>query len=234
MAASHGAHCPRVLCVPSYRRFWVTPLPSMPRRFGRTVMVFRAIPSPVFRLEKPGSSSRGLGSPPEFVVPTSARTSSSQLPTPCDVRAPSLGSPSSSRRQSSESTYRRASQARLRSARSVSRALGGLLLAVPCRLVSSCCHVQDSRSRGFLPRLSRTTSSVARPSAPLAPSACRQLPDDASSLRVNLEVLIRVEIRSIRGLFRPSRHPRPLMRFAPSGFAPPVLEASLPPPPLGL
>jgi len=105
MAASHGAHCPRVLCVPSYRRFWVTPLPSMPRRFGRTVTVFRAIPSPVFRLKKPGSSSRGLGSPPEFVVPTSARPSSSHLRTPCDVRAPSLGSPSSSRRQSSESTH---------------------------------------------------------------------------------------------------------------------------------
>jgi hypothetical protein len=102
---------------------------------------------------------------------------------------------------------RRASQARLCSARSVSRALDGLLLTVPCRLVSSCCHVQDSRSRGFLPRLSRTTSSVARPSAPLAPSACRRLPDDASSLCVDLEVLIRAEIRSIRRLFRPTKTP---------------------------
>jgi hypothetical protein len=78
MAASRGAHCPVECCV--YRRIgasWVTPLPSMPRHFGRTVMVFRAIPSPVFRLEKPGSSSCGLGSPPEFVVPTSARASGS-------------------------------------------------------------------------------------------------------------------------------------------------------------
>jgi hypothetical protein len=33
----------------------------MPRHFGRTVMVFRAIPSPAFRFEKSGSSSCGLG-----------------------------------------------------------------------------------------------------------------------------------------------------------------------------
>jgi hypothetical protein len=163
-----------VLCVPSYRRFWVTPLPSMPRHFGRTVMVFRAIPSPVFRLKKPGSSSCGLGSPPEFVVPTSAQASSSHLRTPCDVPSAFLGVSILFAASVQRVHTRRASQAHLRPARSVSRALGGLLLAVPCRLVSSCCHVQDSRSRGFLPRLSRTTSSKARPSAPLAPTACRR------------------------------------------------------------
>ena len=43
----------------------------MPRHFGRTVMVFRAIPAPVID-KMPGSSSCGLGSPPEFVVSASA------------------------------------------------------------------------------------------------------------------------------------------------------------------
>jgi hypothetical protein len=60
------------------------------------------------------------------------------------------------------------------------------------------------------------------------------LPDDASRLHVDLEVLIRAEIRSTREVFSLGRYPRPLVRFAPSGFAPPVLEASLLPPPLGL
>jgi len=127
-----------------------------------------------------------------------------------------------------------ASRAHLCSALSVSHALDGLLLAVPCRLVSSCCHVQVSRSRGFLPRPSQTTSSVARPSSPLVPPACHRLPDDASRLHVDLEVLIRVEIRSTRGVFSSGRYPRPLLRFAPSGFTRPVLEASLLPPTLGL
>lgn len=88
-------------------------------------------------------------------------------------RAPSMGSGSSSRRRSSESTCRRASQARLRSAHSVSHALDGLLLAESCRSISLCCHVQDSAS-GLLPRPSRTTSSVAIALAPLAPRLCRR------------------------------------------------------------
>ncbi len=73
------------------------------------------------------------------------------------------GLSSASRRPSSESTVRRASQARLRSALSVSHALDGLLLAGACRLVSSCCHVPDFRS-GLSPRPSCATSSVAMPS----------------------------------------------------------------------
>lgn len=73
------------------------------------------------------------------------------------------GLSSASRRPSSESTVRRASQARLRSALSVSHALDGLLLAGACRLVSSCCHVPDLRS-GLSPRPSCATSSVAMPS----------------------------------------------------------------------
>jgi hypothetical protein len=30
----------RVLCVPRYRSYWVTPIPPLPRRFGRTDAVF--------------------------------------------------------------------------------------------------------------------------------------------------------------------------------------------------
>jgi hypothetical protein len=40
-------------------------------------------------------------------------------------------------------------KSRLGSALSVSHALDGFLLHAPCRLVSSCCHVRDSRFRGF-------------------------------------------------------------------------------------
>jgi hypothetical protein len=44
---------------------------------------------------------------------------------------------------------------------------------VPCRPVSSCCHVQGSRFRGFLPRTSHITSSVMSPLSSLASFACR-------------------------------------------------------------
>jgi hypothetical protein len=61
------------------------------------------------------------------------------------AQATSSGSSSPSRRQRTESTQQRASHARLRSALSVSHTLDGLLLCAPCRLVSSRCHVRDSR-----------------------------------------------------------------------------------------
>ena len=64
-------------------------------------------------------------------------------------RAPSLGSRSHSRQKRTESTYRRASHARLRSAHSVSHALDGFLLRKPRGLISSHCHVRDSHLRVF-------------------------------------------------------------------------------------
>jgi hypothetical protein len=48
-----------------------------------------------------------------------------------------------------ESTYRWASHAQLRSARSVSHALDGLLLHTACRPISFYSHVRDSHLRGF-------------------------------------------------------------------------------------
>jgi hypothetical protein len=65
----------------------------MPRHFGRTVMVFRAVPAPVFHFEKAGSSSCGLGSPSELVVSTSARTSASCSRTARDSRRLPWGLP---------------------------------------------------------------------------------------------------------------------------------------------
>lgn len=234
MAASHGADCPAECCL--YRR-----IGALGSRRSHPCLAISGGPRwssvryrPPSSIRKPGSSSRELGSPPELVVPTSARATTPCSRTTCVHGRLPWGFLPLRDVSSASPLDRRASQARLRSALSVSHALDGLLLAVPCRPVSSCCHVQASRSRGFLPRPSRATSSVVRPSAPLAPSPCRRLPDDASGLCVDLEVLIRAEIRSTRGGFSPGEYPRPLVRFAPSGFAPPVLGASLPLPPLGL
>jgi hypothetical protein len=224
MAASRGADCPEsVVCtVVSALMGYAVPIDASPFRADRDGFSSDTFPRLCFK--KPGSSSRELGSPPEFVVPTSAGL----------APAPSLGSPSSSRHQSSESTF----DGHPRPAYVPSAALLALSTAYSSLYLAGLFHpAATSRILApgvSLPRLSRTTSSVARPSAPLVPAACRRFPDDASHLHVDLEVLIRVEIRSIRGLFRPVRHPRPLLRFAPSGFAPPVLEAWLPPPPLGL
>lgn len=84
----------RVLFVPSYRRFWVTPLPPLPRHFGRTAVVFRRY--------RPPSSIRCRVHP---LVSLALLLSSSCLrrPAPRCGRLP-WGSPTSSRRQLREST----------------------------------------------------------------------------------------------------------------------------------
>jgi len=91
---------------------------------------------------------------------------------------------------------RRASQARLRSAPSVSHALDGFLLAVPCRSISLCCHVQDFRS-GVPPPTQLHHLVGGHALAPLAPRLCRRLPDDAKPRRVDLRTLFQVGIRSV-------------------------------------
>jgi len=75
----------------------------------------------------------------------------------CNGPSSSLGSRPSSRHQHAESTVCRASRALHRSVLSVSHALDGLLLLVPCASISLRCRVQGSRSRGFLLRPGRTT-----------------------------------------------------------------------------
>ena len=64
------------------------------------------------------------------------------------VRAPSLGSPPSSRHQSAESTSA-GIPSPLRSVLDVSHVLDGLLLHRPRRFISPCYHVQGSLFRGF-------------------------------------------------------------------------------------
>jgi hypothetical protein len=112
----------------------------------------------------------------------------------------------------------RASRARRRSAHSVSHALDGLLLPVPCAFVSPRCRVQGFASRVCFLHPSRTTSSVAVTLAPLAPLACR-LPG-ASERRVDLRVLLSSRVRGVQRGYSPRRHPSPFLRFqTPSGYS---------------
>jgi hypothetical protein len=155
-------------------------------------------------LAKQGSSSRELHSPSEYLLAmTCLRASPPQ--------APPVGSRPSSRHQLEESTLRRTSRVRLCSARSVSHALDGLLLPEPCALVSSRCRVQGSRSRGFLPRSGRITSSVTVTLAPLAPppAGCPAPANVASTSGSCSEPWSAVSGE----FFRLLRHPYPLLRF---------------------
>lgn len=177
---------------PSYRRLRVASLPSLPRCFQRTEMVFRAVPSSVFPREAGSSSCElGLSSSVGRVHVGPFTSDPGRLP---------WGLSSASRRRPSESTRRRASQARLGSALSVSHALDGLLLAWICRSVSLCCHVPDSRDGRLAPP--QRYHLVGGPAlSPLASRLCRRLPDDAKPRRVDLRTLFRVgmPVRAARG-----------------------------------
>ena len=215
MAASRGADCPAECCV--YRRSGAFGL----RRTHRCLAISggpwwsSARYRPPSSVKKAGSSSRELGSPPEFVVPASAR---------CHPGA-FLGVSYLFATSAQRVHDRRASQAHLCSALSVSHALDGLLLARPCRLVSSCCHVQASRSRGFLPRPDRNHLVGGPCLRAVGAVPCRRLPDDAGERRVDLKALLQAGIRSTDGGVSPARCPCPLMRLCSFGLASPVLKA---------
>jgi hypothetical protein len=164
----------------------------MPRHFWRTVVVFRRY-RPPSSVKKKGSSSRGLGSPPEFVVPASAR-SPGRLPwgllplrdlNPASPRfdghpRPTCVPPSAFRTLSTACS---------------SLDLAGLFHpAATSRLLASGASSPD---------LSGSTSSVARASSPLAPSpaaGCPATPECVASTS------------------RPS--PRPGSAVPPEGLAP--------------
>jgi hypothetical protein len=80
---------------------YAVPTDASPFRADRDGL--SSIPSPVI-VKMPGSSSRELGSPPEFVVPTSARASEPCLHTTHDHGRLPWGSSTSSRHQHREST----------------------------------------------------------------------------------------------------------------------------------
>jgi hypothetical protein len=164
----------------------------MPRHFWRTVVVFRRY-RPPSSVKKKGSSSRELGSPPEFVVPASAR-SPGRLPwgllplrdlNPASPRfdghpRPTCVPPSAFRTLSTACS---------------SLDLAGLFHpAATSRLLASGASSPD---------LSGSTSSVARASSPLAPSpaaGCPATPECVASTS------------------RPS--PRPGSAVPPEGLAP--------------
>jgi hypothetical protein len=101
---------------------------------------FSSAPSPV-PLRVRVHPLMGFASPTEYVA-------ACYLPDTSAERLPG-GLVSHSRQKRTESTYRRASHARLRSVHSVSHALDGFLLRKPRGLISSHCHVRDSHLRGF-------------------------------------------------------------------------------------
>jgi hypothetical protein len=103
----------------------------------------------------------------------------------------------SSRHQLAESTDGQGSQALpSRSAHGVSHAPDGLLLRVPCRLVSSRSHVPGSHSKGFSSPSSRTTSSVARALLSLVAGTYRRRIHGTSLLQLASRALIQTATRS--------------------------------------
>jgi len=136
-------------------------------------VVFRRYRSPL-SVKKEGSSSRELGSPSEFVVPASARVD----------RAPSMGSPTSSRHQPSESTtggHPRPTYVPPTAFHTLSTACSSPNLA---DLFHPAATSRFLAPGGSSPDLTATTSSVALAFAPLAPSpaaGCPTTPESVAS-----------------------------------------------------
>jgi hypothetical protein len=172
-----------------------------------------------------------FASPTEYVA-------ACHLPIARKLWAPPLGSRSHSRQKRTESTKRRASRARLRSALSVSHALDGLLLHTPRGLISSHCHVRDSHLREF-PRCQ-----AGSPHRRVVPSCrCRASPHGDLRRRCQLRSprLQGVDpssnpLRPEGGLGLPTTRSPPGLS-TPAGFSPATLEMpshplrSWPPPP---
>jgi hypothetical protein len=145
----------------------------MPRPFGRTVVVFRRYRPPA-SVKTQGSSSREVGSPPEFVMPASAR-SPGRLPwglSPLrDVN------PASPRFDG----HPRPTSVPPPAFHTLSTACSSLCLA---GLFHPAATSRLRASGGSSPDLSGSTSSVARASSPLAPSpaaGCPTTPESVAS-----------------------------------------------------
>ena len=174
----------------------------MPRRFRRTVVVFRrhrsfgtlrchAHPLVSFDLLQSSfrqSPARSLARPSSFRgVFALFATSTRGVHFPPGIPSPTVFRP-----------QRFARSRRL----APPRALRVCFTALPC---------PGFRSKGCILHPSRTTSSVALTLAPLAAFACR-LPG-ASERRVDLKVVLSSRVRSVRRGCSPRRHPCPFLRF---------------------
>jgi len=122
--------------------FGLSRAPPRPRCFQLTLAVFLAAPVPV-HLRSRVHPLVSFASSSEYVLPQTCplAAATERLPWGCDLLLSDIStwSPLDGRRPTSC----------LRSALGVSRALDGLLLLVPCRLISSGCHFRASLYRGF-------------------------------------------------------------------------------------
>ena len=172
-ASSHGVHCASECCyVAAYRAVWVT-------RSGLDVALFlRALPSSATTVPRPlacpGSSSRALRSPPEYLGP--------DPPLAFRSTAPSLGFLSSSRHQPVESTHPGVPSP-VCSALDVSHVPDGLLLHQPLRVCFTPLPRPGFALRGFPLPHSRTSSSPAVALMPFTLAPYRRLPDGAGNAR---------------------------------------------------
>ena len=185
----------------------------MPRHFWRTVVVFRRY-RPPSSVKKTGSSSRELGSPPEFVVPASARLTgrlpwglpplrdiSPASPLPTSIPGPPMFRPQRFTR---------------------SRRLA------PRRTLQTCFIL--------LPRPGFSLQGVPPPTRPVPPRRWplpsrrwrRLLPPVTRRRRRasrRPQGLLQAGIRSASESVTPRSRPCPLMRFCSFGLASPVLKA---------
>jgi len=178
----------------------------MPRHFWRTVVVFRRY-RPPSSVKKKGSSSRELGSPPEFVVPASAR-SPGRLPwglVPLrDVN------PASPRFDG----HPRPTCVPPSAFRTLSTACSSLDLA---GLFHPAATSRLRASGGSSPDLTGSTSSVARSSSPLAPSPAAGCPATPESVASTSRPCSRPGSAAPAALLTPTLPVSPRALPAPSG-----------------
>jgi len=177
-------------------------------------MVFRRY-RPPSSVKKSGSSSRELGSPPEFVVPASARSYPGAFHgVPIPLRDINPASPLGD-------GHPRSVYVPPAAFHTLSTVCSSLYLAGLFHPAATSRFLAPGVSS---PDLTVTTSSVVRASAPLAASSCRRLPDDAGVRRVDLEAFSRPGSAAPHEVFSLVRCPCPLMRFCSFGLASPVLK----------
>ena len=223
MAASRGADCPAECCV--YRRTDAFGLRPSHRCLAISGGPWRSSVGTVHRLDQEADHP---------LVSLALLQSSSCLRRPGVTRAPSLGSPASSRRQRCESTageHPRPTYVPPSAFRTLSTACSSHCLADLFHPAATSRLLAPGASS---PDLTVPTSSVGLASAPLAPSPAAGLTRRRRSASRRPRGLLQAGIRSTDRSVTPHGCPCPLVRFCSFGLASPVSGASLPPPPLAV